>query len=193
MDVHDSLGTNGPERDRTGSDPPAREPDTGSAEGRGGYGGHDADPGRDSSAGQDEITASGDTGEAAGTGTGTGTGTMTVEVDGRTRELPAKHDYTGDGRPDAVIETPDGTVIVFADNEDNVTGDPRPDGRADEAYIVDKSTGQVVGAAHVDLRTGEWQEGLAPDRTPTTDLAVDAGAAASDRTGTDSGTAGASS
>ena len=44
---------------------------------------------------------------------------MTVEVGGTNRRLPAEHDYTGDGRPDAAVETPDGTVIVFADTEDN--------------------------------------------------------------------------
>jgi DNA-binding beta-propeller fold protein YncE len=81
---------------------------------------------------------------------------MTVEIDGTSRRLPAEHDYTGDGRPDAAVETPDGTVIVFADTEDNETGAPGPDGRADEAYVIDKRTGQVVSAAHVDPASGAW-------------------------------------
>jgi hypothetical protein len=85
---------------------------------------------------------------------------MTVEVDGESRELPAEKDYTGDGRPDAATETADGKVIIFADNEDNATGEARPDGRADEAYVVDKATGRVLGAAHIDPRTGEWVDGL---------------------------------
>jgi hypothetical protein len=90
-------------------------------------------------------------------------GTMTVEVDGEARELPAERDYTGDGRPDAAAETSDGRVIVFADTEDNETGAAGPDGRADEAYVVDKQTGRVVGAAHLDPRTGEWVEGTGSD------------------------------
>jgi hypothetical protein len=81
---------------------------------------------------------------------------MTVEVDGTTRRLPVEHDYTGDGRPDAAVETPDGTVIVFADTEDNETGAPGPDGRADEAYVVDKRTGRVVSTAHLDPTSGAW-------------------------------------
>jgi hypothetical protein len=94
---------------------------------------------------------------AGGTPAETGDGgAMTVEVDGRTRRLPAEHDYTGDGRPDAAVETPDGTVVVFADTEDNATGAPGPDGKADEAYVVDKRTGRVIGAAHVRPGTGEW-------------------------------------
>jgi hypothetical protein len=84
---------------------------------------------------------------------------MTVDLGGRTRELPAERDYTGDGRPDAAAETADGKVVVFADTEDNDTGAAIPDGRADEAYVVDKQTGRVVGAAHRDPRTGEWVEG----------------------------------
>ena len=57
------------------------------------------------------------------------------------------------------METTDGRVIVFSDTEDNETGAAGPDGRADEAWIVDKSTGRVVGAAHVDPGTGEWVDG----------------------------------
>jgi hypothetical protein len=93
----------------------------------------------------EELTAAADPG-----------GSMTVEVDGLTRRLPAEHDYTGDGRPDAAVETPDGTVVVFADTEDNATGAPEPDGKADEAYVVDKRTGRVIGAAHLRPGTGEW-------------------------------------
>jgi hypothetical protein len=91
---------------------------------------------------------------------------MIVDVGGETRQLPAEHDYTGDGRPDAAAETPDGRVIVFADTEDNETGAAGPDGRAEKAYLVDKQTGRVVGAAHVDPRTGQWVEGVAPDGEP---------------------------
>jgi hypothetical protein len=83
-------------------------------------------------------------------------GFMTVDVEGKSRRLPAEHDYTGDGRPDAAVERPDGTVVVFADNADNETGAPNPDGRADEAYVVDKRSGRVIGAAHLDPETGEW-------------------------------------
>lgn len=83
-------------------------------------------------------------------------GAMTVEVGGTTRRLPAEHDYTGDGQPDAAVETPDGTVVVFADTEDNETGEPGPDGRADEAYVVDKRTGRVLTAAHLDPGSGSW-------------------------------------
>jgi hypothetical protein len=81
---------------------------------------------------------------------------MTVEVGGTSRQLPAEHDYTGDGRPDAAVETADGTVVVFADTEDNETGAPGPDGRADAAYVIDKRTGQVVTAAHLDPASGAW-------------------------------------
>jgi hypothetical protein len=88
-----------------------------------------------------------------------GSESMTVEVDGTSRRLPAEHDYTGDGRPDAAVETADGTVIVFADTEDNETGAPGPDGRADEAYVIDKRTGQVIGAAHLDPASGAWVDG----------------------------------
>jgi hypothetical protein len=84
------------------------------------------------------------------------TGFMTVEVEGSSQRLPAEHDYTGDGRPDAAVERPDGTVVVFADTADNETGAPDPDGRADEAYVVDKRSGRVIGAAHLDPETGEW-------------------------------------
>ena len=61
------------------------------------------------------------------------------------------------------METADGKVIVFADTEDNETGDAGPDGKADEAYIVDKQTGKVVGAAHIDPSSGTWVEGTDPD------------------------------
>jgi hypothetical protein len=101
--------------------------------------------------GHDDPSPDGDT---------SGPGTMRVQVDGQARELPAEKDYTGDGRPDAAAETSDGKVIIFADTEDNETGEAGPDGRADEAYVVDKSTGRVVGAAHVDPRTGEWVDGI---------------------------------
>ena len=86
-------------------------------------------------------------------------GTMTVELGGEVRELPAQRDYTGDGLPDAATETADGRVIVFADTGDNATGAAGPDGKADEAYVVDKRTGRVVGTAHLDPRTGEWVDG----------------------------------
>ena len=81
---------------------------------------------------------------------------MTVEVDGTSRQLPVEHDYTGDGRPDAAVETAAGTVIVFADTEDNETGAAGPDGRADQAYVIDKRTGQVVSTAHLDPASGTW-------------------------------------
>jgi hypothetical protein len=81
---------------------------------------------------------------------------MTVEIGGTSRQLPVEHDYTGDGRPDAAVETPDGTVVVFADTEDNETGAAGPDGRADQAYVIDKRTGQVVSTAHLDLASGTW-------------------------------------
>ncbi|MFL6130570.1 MAG: hypothetical protein ACJ73E_16105 [Mycobacteriales bacterium] len=104
--------------------------------------------------------------QAGGSSEPGGPGTMIVEVGGERRELPAERDYTGDGRPDAAAETPDGRVIVFADTEDNETGAAGPDGRADEAYVVDKRTGRVVGAAHVDPRTGEWVEGAGTGDAP---------------------------
>lgn len=85
-----------------------------------------------------------------------GADSMTVEVDGTSRQLPVEHDYTGDGRPDAAVETADGTVIVFADTEDNETGAAGPDGRADQAYVIDKRTGQVVSTAHLDPASGVW-------------------------------------
>jgi len=106
---------------------------------------------------------------ASPTTTASGGGSMTVEIDGRSQDLPVERDYTGDGLPDAATETADGRVIVFADTEDNETGTTGPDGRADEAWIVDKQTGRVVGAAHVDLRTGEWVDGPGRDAAPSTD------------------------
>ncbi len=100
---------------------------------------------------------------------------MTVDVGGETRELPAERDYTGDGRPDAAAETKDGKVIIFADTEDNQTGAAGPDGRADEAYVVDKQTGRVVGTAHVDPQTGEWVEGMDTDGSPAVPAGQPAG------------------
>ena len=108
-------------------------------------------------------TSGGGTSGGGTSGGGAGGGTMTVEVDGQARELPAEKDYTGDGRPDAAAETPDGKVIIFADTEDNATGEAGPDGRADEAYVVDKATGKVVGATHLDPETGEWVDGVDTD------------------------------
>jgi hypothetical protein len=142
MDLHDELGDGAAQG--TG-EPPDLEAEHGApaaGEGTAGAGGHD------------------------GPGGPGGSGTMIVDMGGETRELPAERDYTGDGRPDAAAETPDGRVIVFADTEDNETGAAGPDGRADEAYVVDKRTGQVVGAAHVDPRTGEWVEGAGTDGSP---------------------------
>ena len=161
MDHHDGLGDGGGqgtwETPGSDSEPAAAAPEEGIADpsgydGSGGYDDAGGDTGGDTGtdSGDDTATDSGDS--AAG-------GTMIVEVDGETRELPAERDHTGDGRPDAMAETPDGRVIVFADTEDNETGAAGPDGRADEAYVVDKRTGRVVGAAHVDPRTGEWVEG----------------------------------
>ncbi len=166
MDVHDGLGPEHTDGTQTMWEPPGYDAgDTGSTD-PSGYDGYDAGSGSDSAGGgYDDSTGSGDTGggaedgSGAGTDTGSGAGTMTVEVDGETRELPAEKDYTGDGKADAVVETPDGKVIVFADTEDNATGDAGPDGKADEAYIVDKSTGKVVGAAHIDPSSGSWVEG----------------------------------
>jgi hypothetical protein len=97
------------------------------------------------------------------TGTSGTSGQMTVDVNGETQQLPAEKDYTGDGHADAAVETKDGRVIVFADTENNETGAAGPDGKADEAWIVDKSTGKVVGAAHVDPQTGEWVDGADTD------------------------------
>lgn len=135
MDVHDGLGDGG-ERGLWEAPGFEDEPRTGAVEAG------PADPSSNDGPGGPEG------------------GSMTVEVDGETRQLPAERDYTGDGRPDAAAETADGKVIVFADTEDNETGAAGPDGRADEAYVVDKQTGRVLGAAHVDPRTGEWVEGV---------------------------------
>jgi len=152
MDLHDGLGDGG-EQGRWepagfDSEPAAAAPEEGAADpsGHAGSGGYD-----------DAGTAPGDSAAS---------GTMIVEVEGETRELPAERDYTGDCRPDAAAETSDGRVIVFSDTEDNETGAAGPDGRADEAYVVDKATGRVVGAAHVDPRTGEWVEGVDSDGSP---------------------------
>jgi hypothetical protein len=137
---------------------------TGSGSGSGSGSGDTGDTG-DTGDGTTGTTAGTTDGGTDGTGTTTGSGSMTVEIDGQTRELPADRDYTGDGRPDAATETSDGKVIIFADTEDNSTGAGAPDGKADEAYVVDKQTGQVVGAAHVDPKTGEWVDGTDTDGT----------------------------
>ncbi|HEX6755959.1 MAG TPA: hypothetical protein VF109_08420 [Mycobacteriales bacterium] len=113
------------------------------------------------------VTDQSDTGTSGYDDGASGSGTMRVEVDGQIRDLPAEKDYTGDGRPDAATETPDGKVIIFADTEDNETGAAGPDGRADEAYVVDKSTGRVLGAAHLDPRTGEWVDDADPSAVPS--------------------------
>jgi hypothetical protein len=172
MDVHDGLGADGT---HTGWEPPGHdESSTSTGEDTHGYDGSDSAGGY-----EDPTTGSGDAGDSAGGSTagsaaesGSGSGdtggaegptTITVEVEGQTRELPAEHDYTGDGRPDAAVETGDGRVIVFADTEDNETGAAGPDGKADEAYIVDKQSGQVVGAAHIDPSSGTWVEATGPD------------------------------
>jgi hypothetical protein len=121
-------------------------------EARGGpAGGPDDDP-----AGAAVLGEPGPASAAGGKSTRPGDGSMTVDIDGTTRRLPAEHDYTGDGLPDAAVETPDGRVIVFSDTEDNETGAAGPDGRADEAWIVDKSTGRAIGTAHRDPDTGGW-------------------------------------
>jgi hypothetical protein len=128
-----------------------------------GAGPADTGPGDSGSGGSgpgvgDGSVAGGETGTTTTGSGGTGTGSMTVTVDGETRTLPTSHDYTGDGNPDAAVQTSDGRTIVFTDTHDNSTGTPGPDGRADEAFIVD-SSGHVVGAAHVDPSTGEWVDG----------------------------------
>src|SRR5829696_6242065 len=115
-----------------------------------------ADPARTTDPGPADPAPADPAGAADPAGRGPGDGTMTIELDGETRELPAERDYTGDGRPDAAAETADGRVIVFADTQDNETGAAIPDGRADEAYVVDKRTGHVVGVARVDPVTGRW-------------------------------------
>ena len=154
MDLHDGLGDDG---EQGMWEPLGFESEPGTTathEGTAAPSGHDGSGGYDDAGGD---TDSGDS--AAG-------GTMIVEMDGETRELPAERDYTGDGRPDAAAETSDGRVIVFADTEDSETGAAGPDGRADEAYVVDKQTGRVVGAAHIDPRTGGWVEGADTDGSP---------------------------
>ena len=89
--------------------------------------------------------------------------TMTVEVGGETRTLRVHVDYTGDGKPDAAIETEDGRVVVFSDQKNNDTGAAGPDGRADEAFVVDKETGRVIAAVHLDPETGQWMQGSPPE------------------------------
>ena len=171
MDVHDGLGTDGT---HTMWEPPGYD-ESASGDGAHGYDGYDDSTGHDAAGSGGTGDTATDTTDSSGTddgsvsGTDTGSGgtegstTMTVEVEGQTRELPAEHDYTGDGRPDAAVETADGKVIVFADTEDNTTGEAGPDGKADEAYIVDKATGKVVGAAHIDPSSGTWVEGTDSD------------------------------
>ena len=139
---HDDSGTSGYD----GSEPYGSDDSTGSTD--------SADGGTDSGTSDGGYDDGGST---------SGSGTMTVEVEGETRELPAEKDYTGDGRPDAAAETSDGKVIIFADTEDNETGEAGPDGKADEAYVIDKETGKVVGAAHIDPDSGEWVEGVDND------------------------------
>jgi hypothetical protein len=168
MDVHDGLGA---DVTHTMAEPPGHDRAGSSAGDAHGHDGDDGNSGQDSSGGYDDTTGSGDTSDSAPTAGDDGSGaggtegstTMTVEVQGQTRELPAEHDYTDDGRPDAAVETGDGRVIVFSDTENNETGAAGPDGKADEAWIVDKSTGRAVGAAHLDPRTGEWVDGVGPD------------------------------
>ena len=162
MDVHDSLGADGTDATQSMWEPPGYDANSSTASDPHAYDGYDdASPGG--------TTGGTDGGTAQGGATGDGAdggpagGTMVVEVDGRTRELPAERDYTGDGKADAAVETADGKVIVFADTENNETGDGGPDGRADEAYVVDKATGQVVAAAHIDPDSGTWVEGTDAD------------------------------
>ena len=154
MDLHDGLGDGGEqgrwEPPGFGSETAPTAADDGIAD-PSGYDGS----GGDGSGGYED--AGGDTGTVPGEAAARGT--MIVEVDGEKRELPAERDYTGDGRPDAAVETPDGRVVVFSDSADNETGAAEPDGRADEAWIVDKSTGRVVGEAHVQPGTGGWVDG----------------------------------
>ena len=177
MDVHDSLGTDGTEPTQTMWEPPGYDADSSTGTDPNGYDGYD--DGTDAGGSTDDgSTGAGDGSGTAGDGGTAGTtdggtdggteggatdGTMIVEVDGETRELPTERDYTGDGKPDAMVETADGKVIVFADTENNETGAAGPDGKADEAYVVDKGTGQVVGAAHIDPDSGTWVEGTDAD------------------------------
>lgn len=169
MDVHDGLGTDGA---HTMWEPPGYDESGAGAEHTSGYDGYDDSTGHDAAGDYDDSTGSSDstsadTTDAAGTDSGSGgtegSSTMTVEVDGHPQRLPAEKDYTGDGQADAAVETADGHVIVFSDTENNETGAAGPDGKADEAWIVDKATGKVVGAAHVDPRTGEWVDGADTD------------------------------
>ena len=94
-------------------------------------------------------------------------GAMAIEVGGQTRILRAHVAYTGDGKPDAAVETQDGHVVVFSDQKNNDTGAAGPDGRADEAFVVDKETGRVVGSAHLDPATGQWVQKPLPSGPPT--------------------------
>jgi hypothetical protein len=155
MDVHDGLGPDHADGTQTMWEPPGYDADAGHTDTA-----PDAYDGQDTSGGYED---SGSGGYEPDGGSGEHAGTMTVEVEGQTRELPAERDYTGDGQADAAVETSDGKVIVFADTEDNETGAAGPDGKADEAYIVDKETGQVVGTAHVDPSSGGWVDGADPD------------------------------
>ncbi|HVQ95356.1 MAG TPA: hypothetical protein VMU51_30285, partial [Mycobacteriales bacterium] len=111
--LDDTTGLDGPGHDTPGQD------DTTSPDG-----GPDAAPG-----GTDSTDSTG--GQSTGSDSGgTNTGSMTVEVEGQSRTLPTSHDYTGDGRPDATVQTEDGKLIVFADTDNNTTGDGAPDGKA---------------------------------------------------------------
>src|SRR5215207_195307 len=119
MDVHDSLGTERTDGTRSTGEPPGREADSATATGSTAHDGHAGGIG---ASGDSETTRMGDAVGGQGSTPSdnvdtSGTGTMIVEVDGRTRELPAEHDYTGDGKADAVVETPDGKFNDTANTE----------------------------------------------------------------------------
>jgi hypothetical protein len=159
MDVQNGPGAGGAEpAAETGGPGPRAEP----AAETGGPGAAPAATGEGLAEDWSEFSAAGAETTSSGDARPGETSTMTVELGGRARQLPAEHDFTGDGLPDAAVETGDGRVIVFADTEDNATGDAGPDGRADQAYVVDKATGRVVGAAHVDPQTGGWVDEADP-------------------------------
>src|SRR5918993_357447 len=122
MDVQDSLGTDGADAGRTPPEPPGHDPHSGAASDRHGHDRHGDGSATGTNDGSTEDGPIGGYEERASTDGGT----ITVEVDGRARELPAERDYTGDGQADAVVETADGKVIVFADTENNETGDGGP-------------------------------------------------------------------
>ncbi len=186
MDVQDGLGGGGEqgmwEPDGAGSGSGSTDPsgydgayDDGGTDGSGGYDDGTEDGGTDDDGTDDGSGTGSSGGEGGDGGTRPAGGTLTVEVEGQTRELPAERDYTGDGRPDAAAETSDGKVIIFADTENNETGAVGPDGKADEAYVVDKETGRVVGAAHIDPASGEWVEGTDTDGPSATQPAGSGG------------------